>query len=264
MSGVDPNGGGPLLVPGGASAPPEGTGLTSVTAGEWDTPSTLAARVAADAAALRAILDATRTTTPSLASTSGWTNSTSGSGATSTLNTGSGLVEFAVNNNGGTARLVRTISVPSDWRVQLRVRSFTDTTTNVQATLAPLQSASPNEGPRFTLYGDGSLRTQYVPFSGSTVTVRAQTTALSAVRAAMTAGTLWLRVQSQGGCIGWLYAVGATEATLVWTLFGAYVVPGATDGERPIDTLNLTLNRVASSGAQTATVDSISYRDLSP
>lgn len=56
MSGVDPNGGGPLLVPGGAAAPPEGTGLTSVTAGEWDTPSTLAARVAADAAAVRAAL----------------------------------------------------------------------------------------------------------------------------------------------------------------------------------------------------------------
>lgn len=56
MSGVDPNGGGPLLVSGGASAPPEGTGLTSVTAGEWDTPSTLAARVAADAAALRTAL----------------------------------------------------------------------------------------------------------------------------------------------------------------------------------------------------------------
>jgi hypothetical protein len=56
VSGVDPNGGGPLLVPGGASAPPEGTGLVSVTDGVLDTPSTLAARVAADAAALRAAM----------------------------------------------------------------------------------------------------------------------------------------------------------------------------------------------------------------
>ena len=264
MSGVDPNGGGPLLVPGGAAAPPEGTGLTSVTAGEWDTPSTLAARVAADAAALRAILDATRTTTPSLASTSGWTNSTSGTGATSTQNTSTGQMEFAVNNNGGTARFLRTISVPSDWRAQVRVRSFSDTTVNVQATFSVYQSASPTEGPRFTVYGDGSLRTQYVPFSGSTVTVRAQTTAISAVRAAMTAGTLWMRMQSQGGCIGWLYAVGATESSLSWVTFGAYALPGSTDGERTPDTYNVSLNRVSSSGAQTATVDSISYRDLSP
>jgi len=209
-------------------------------------------------------LVAGRTTTPSLASTSGWTNSTSGSGATSTQNTGTGQMELAVNDNGGTARFLRTMSVPVDWRAQVRVRTFTDTTANIQATFSVYQSASPTEGPRFTLYGDGSLRTQYVPYSGSTVTVRAQTAAISAVRAAMTAGTLWMRMQSQGGCIGWLYAVGSTESTLVWVTFGTYALPGSTDGERVPDTYNVSLNRVASSGAQTATIDSVSWRDLSP
>ena len=70
MSGVDPNGGCPLLVPGGASAPPEGTGLVSVTAGVLDTPSTLAARLALETPA---VIDASRSTAYDFASAAGIT-----------------------------------------------------------------------------------------------------------------------------------------------------------------------------------------------
>lgn len=285
MSGVDPNGGGAVVVPGagptgatgatgaagatGATGPagpaPSGTGLVSVTDGVLDTPSTLAARVTADAAALRAILDATRTTTPSLASTSGWTNSTSGSGATSTLNTGSGLIELAINDNGGTARIERTMVLPPDYRVQLRVRSATDTTTNVQLNISPYQVLTPFEGPRFTLYGDGSVRLRYVD-AGGTNRDQGPGSAIAAIRAAMTAGTLWLRTQCLGGVVSWQYAIGATEASLAWLYLGAYVMPliTAQAGERVPSVFNVGLSRIASSGAQTATIDSVSYRDLSP
>ena len=205
-----------------------------------------------------------RTTTPSLTSTSGWTNSTSGSGATSTQNTGTGQMEFAVNNNGGTARFERTVSVPADYRMQLRVRSMSDTTVNVLLTLTAYVSSGNGEGPRFTVYGDGSLRALYTNAAAGSITARAQTSAISTVRTALTAGTLWLRVQSVAGVVSYQYAVGATEATLGWVVFSSYAMPGTGDGERAPDVFNTGLGRSSSSGAQTATVDSISYRDLSP
>ncbi len=128
MSGVDPNGGGPLLVPGGAAAPPEGTGLVSVTDGVLDAPSTLATRLAADSAAVLAASDAARLTTWDFSSATGWTLVNGSGGAT----IGSGLLTFTTASGVSTAAPnapSATVALPSGvdpWRgVDISVRIAT-------------------------------------------------------------------------------------------------------------------------------------------
>ena len=261
MSVVDPNGGGPLLVPGGAAAPPEGTGLTSVTAGEWDTPSTLVARVAADAAAVNAALSAARTTTPSLASSSGWTGSSYGGGTAGAINTGATRLEFAVNANGSGSVVQRTISLAVDWSMQARVVSMSDTTTDVRLVFL---AANGSPSSQIHVDGTGGFECKFINAGGATIVTRALTAALTGVRAAMTAGTLWLRLRQSGGVISYWYGIGSgTAEPTSWLLLTTYAPPGTGDGEPTPVTFNTQLARTASSGAATASVADISYRDLS-
>lgn len=215
-------------------------------------------------ATIATALAAARATTPSLASSSGWTGSSYGGGTTGAVNTGASKLDFAVNANGSGSVIERTIPLARDWSLQCRVVAMSDTTTNVRLLMLPY-SGSGVSYPQIAVDGSGGFECKYIPATGvgDVATPRTLTAALTGVRAAMTAGTLWLRLQCTGGFISYWYGIGSgTAEPTAWLLLTTYAPPGKGNGEATPTTFNAQLARTASSGAQTASVDLISYRDL--
>lgn len=219
----------------------------------------------ATAAAARAAIDAAagptaRTTTPSLASSSGWTGSSYGGGTNGSVNTGSQRLDFAVNASGNGSVVTRSVTLATDWSLQARVVSMSDITATVQLIL--LANGATNF-PSLGVSGAGGFECKYTPTTGAAITVRALTSALTGVRAALTAGTLWLRLRQIGGLVSYWYGIGTgTAEPTSWVMLASYAPPGTGDGEQTPGTINAQLVRTSSSGAQTASVDLISYRDL--
>ncbi len=228
MSGVDPNGGGPLLVPGGAAAPPEGTGLTSVTAGEWDTPSTLAARLAAEAPA---VLDAARTTSYDFSSGAGVTlvngNGTAAvTGGQVVLTTASGANTASPNAPTATVSLPTTID---PWRgvdIIVRLVGFTGTlgTTANRMWLA-IGSVTNAANASWGSVGDWSVALYSQP-DGAVLLGDAANGSAFANRATSAAGALlldgddWVRLIFRSGGYEAFSARGSSLPT-TWTRRGA-------------------------------------------
>jgi len=235
-------------------AAPSGTGIVSVTAGVLDTPTTLAARAAADAVALREALRPT--TVDAIPSTAPWsTRNGEGSYAgTATVNVG-GAVDLECLSAGGQ---VVAAAGRAPWLLRPGMVFM--------ARLSAFSSVSASDS--LSLFVTNSLATQTV-FSGVEVSgtgvclarLGGGGTAGSQTVAGMTAGQGWLILVVRGADVDAYVGIGSAgepPADADWVYIGT--VSRGAGVSAPWAIVGVQLNRNAGSGNVSATVTGWCYR----
>lgn len=215
---------------GPAGPAPSGTGLVSVTAGVLDTPSTLAARVAADAAALLALLDAARLTTYAFADESEGT-AVNGlgdvvvSGGVATFTTGSGVTTGTGNRPTYNIAIPATVDVMRGVDVAVRIVDFRGASTPA-ATLGAARGGfalttkaagfvnadyvSPHWAFNVTAESDGKVVvTEFFDISGTSTGIARYTSPSGVI---VYDGSTWMRAISRPGYTAFLVGRGTGTA----------------------------------------------------
>lgn len=182
----------------------------------------------------------------SLASASGWTYDTVGSGSTAIVNTGAQTIDLATGSSGVVSRAGRAVPW-SSLQVSVRARlSATNASTSAHEVAIFLSSSvTGGDVVGAIVYGDGTVKAAADSGSGGAVSV-----------ASILGGQGWARLDVIGGTVAVYAGVGSAGAEPTsWTPIGSIV--RAVGSRVPWEVVRMQLN---ASVAKTASWDSIRYR----